>query len=71
MLSLRILTRRVSAPGLAATLLTSTLIAPSPVRADLPPQPAARLQAVLETIHIYDDRDWGNNELKFSAVRAA
>jgi hypothetical protein len=57
---------------IAAGLLMSALGPPSSVRADVPPgpvDPVARLQLVLKSIRIRDDRDlFGEGEMKFSAV---
>ena len=59
--------RAVPTLALAAGLLASALGTPSSVRADLPSEPAARLQINIKNIHIYDDRDWGEGEMSFDA----
>ena len=55
--------------AIAASLLMSALGPPSSVHADVPPGPVARLQLVLKSIRIRDDRDlFGKGEMKFAAV---
>lgn len=51
--------------AIAASLASSALGAATPVRADDPPVPAARLQVVVKKIHINNDRDgWGSGEMR-------
>jgi hypothetical protein len=58
--------------AVAASVLLSALGPASPVRADPPPDPAARLDFVIKTIKIRDDRDlFGSGEMHFSAVLCA
>ena len=59
--------------GLVAVLLTSTLGPPAPALADDPDvrdhrnggPPAARIQILLKSVHILDDRDPGDGEMDF------
>src|SRR5215218_7153118 len=56
------------AVAMAAGVLVSAAGPTAPARADTPSDPAARLQIVLKSIHIYDDRDWfGRGEMAFAA----
>jgi hypothetical protein len=59
--------RRTLAFAVAASLAVSALGPPSPARADGPADPAARLQIVINTIHIIEDTDLiGSGEMKLS-----
>jgi hypothetical protein len=59
--------RAIPSLGLAATVLASTLVPAAPVNAAdpyrEPPKPAARVQVVVQVVHIYDDRDPGDGEM--------
>jgi hypothetical protein len=60
-----LLGRATLAVGVATGLFTSALGPTSPVRADAPEDPAARLQIVVKGVYIYDDNDWfGSGNLK-------
>lgn len=63
--------RPVAALGLATTLLTTALVPAAPVSAadqlQEPPKPAARVQVVVQGVHVYDDRDPGDGEMHFEA----
>ena len=57
--------------AMVASLMTSASPAPMPAHADTPPDPAARLQVIVKSIHIIDDTDSiGSGELKLHVVVA-
>lgn len=54
--------------ALAALLIAGWLTPATAVRADEPgesdrPDPAARLQLVIKSVHIHDDQDWGEGDI--------
>lgn len=65
--------RVIPSLGLAAAVLTSMLGAPVPASAEGPivhdhrkgGPPSARVQVVLNSVRILDDRDWGDGEMDF------
>jgi hypothetical protein len=66
--------RAVPTAGLVATLLAATLPAPIPTFAGAQVindhrnggPPSARVQVVLKSVHVLNDRDWGDGEMDFS-----
>jgi len=71
MLRLGTISRRAPALALAATLLVSTLgPSASPGIAAEPDQPSARLQIIVKSVKVHDDRDPGDGEMSFSASLA-
>jgi hypothetical protein len=59
--------RVVLALSLLGAALAAELSAPASARAEAAADPVARLQIVIKTVHIHDDRDWGDGEMSFSA----
>ena len=66
--------RAASSIGLATALLTSTLGVTAPALADEPivhdhrngDPPVGRIQIVLKTVEILNDRDWGSGKMDFT-----
>jgi hypothetical protein len=56
------------AVGLAAAVFVTASGVPTPARADIPPDPVARVQLVIKSVHIYDDRDlFGAGDMRWQA----